>query len=130
MRTTGIGWRHLPLVIVSAWVLTTLAGHATAIAGAHDTARREFQIVAADFSFSPARLEVSQHDLVRIHLHARDIAHSFVLDDYRLAKRAAAGETAVLEFRASQVGTFPFYCNLTLDRRCEQMRGVLVVSAQ
>jgi hypothetical protein len=31
------------------------------------------------------------------------------------------------EFRADQAGTFPFYCNLSQDERCRQMRGELVV---
>ena len=128
MRTTRFGRRSLWLVIASA-LLATISGHAAANARAGDTAWREFRIVATDFAFSPARLEVTQHDLVRIHLHAQDIPHSFVVDEYRLAKRAGAGETAVLEFRASQAGTFPFYCNLTLDQRCERMRGEFIVRA-
>jgi hypothetical protein len=31
------------------------------------------------------------------------------------------------EFRADQTGTFEFYCNLSHDERCRNMKGQLVV---
>jgi heme/copper-type cytochrome/quinol oxidase subunit 2 len=70
---------------------------------------------------------VQKDDLVKITFTAADIAHSFTLDSYRIAKRAGAGQTVVFEFRADQTGTFPFYCNLTQDDKCRQMKGELVV---
>ena len=90
-------------------------------------ARREFEIVARDFAFSPASIEVQQDALVRITIRAEDIPHSFTIDEYRIAKRAGAGQAVTFEFRADRVGTFPFYCNLQLDERCRGMRGQLVV---
>jgi cytochrome c oxidase subunit 2 len=79
------------------------------------------------YAFAPTRIEVQKDDLVKITFHARDIAHSFTVDTYRIAKRAAAGQTVVFEFRADQAGTFPFYCNLTQDDKCRQMKGEIVV---
>jgi len=79
------------------------------------------------YAFAPARIEVQKDDLVKVTFHARDIAHSFTVDAYRIAKRAAAGQTIVFEFRADQTGTFPFYCNLSQDDRCKQMKGEVVV---
>ena len=79
------------------------------------------------YAFAPARIEVQKDDLVKVTFHARDIAHSFTVDAYRIAKRAAAGQTIVFEFRADQTGTFPFYCNLSQDDRCKQMKGEIVV---
>ena len=76
---------------------------------------------------APARIEVQKDDLVKVTFHARDIAHSFTVDAYRIAKRAAAGQTIVFEFRADQAGSFPFYCNLSQDDRCKQMKGEIVV---
>lgn len=89
--------------------------------------RREFSVSARKYTFDPVRIQVYQGDLVKITLHAADIAHSFTVDDYRIAKRAAAGQTVVFEFRVDQTGKFPFYCNLTLDEGCRDMRGELVV---
>ncbi|MBI2833076.1 MAG: cupredoxin domain-containing protein [Acidobacteria bacterium] len=89
--------------------------------------QREFTLNARRYAFNPAHLEVTQDDIVKITLHAEDIAHSFTIDSYRIAKRAGAGQTVTFEFRADQVGRFPFYCNLTNDERCREMRGELVV---
>jgi len=88
---------------------------------------REFSVVGRDFAFSPAAIEVQRDDLVKISFAAADIAHSFTVDEYRIAKRAGAGQTVVFEFRADRAGSFSFYCNLTQDDRCRQMRGRLVV---
>lgn len=93
-------------------------------------ARREFSISARKYAFSPARLEVRQDDLVKITLQSEDIAHSFTVDLYRIAKRAQPGHPVVFEFRADRPGTFPFYCNLAIDDGCRQMRGELVVTAK
>ncbi len=88
---------------------------------------REFTINGDHFAFAPLRIEVQKDDLVKITFSARDIAHSFTIDQYRIAKRAGAGQTVVFEFRADQVGTHRFYCNLTADDRCRKMEGQLVV---
>jgi heme/copper-type cytochrome/quinol oxidase subunit 2 len=86
-------------------------------------------VTANDFAFSPARIEVRQNEIVRITFHAVDIPHTFTIDEYRIAKRAAIGQTIVFEFRADRPGTFPIYCSLTIDERCRRMKGELVVKA-
>ena len=88
---------------------------------------REISISGNQFAFAPATIEVQKDDLVKITFSSVDMAHSFTVDSYRIAKRAGAGQTVVFEFRADQPGHFPFYCNLTQDDRCKQMRGELVV---
>ena len=95
--------------------------------GAVQGQAREISIRGDQFAFSPNRIEVHKDDLVKVTFTAADIAHSFTIDGYRIAKRACAGQTVVFEFRADQSGTFPFYCNLTQDDRCRQMKGELVV---
>ncbi|MFA5908246.1 MAG: cupredoxin domain-containing protein [Vicinamibacterales bacterium] len=99
------------------------------LAGAQEQApnRREFTIIAKDHTFTPNRLEVSQDDLVKITLKSEDRPSSFAIDAYRIVKRAAGGQTTTFEFRADQAGTFPFYCNLTTDEACQDMKGTLVV---
>jgi heme/copper-type cytochrome/quinol oxidase subunit 2 len=92
--------------------------------------RREFTIVAREFAFSPNQIEVSQDDIVRITLRSEDRPYSFAIDAYRIVKRAGTGESVIVEFRADQAGRFPFYCNLTTDDRCQQMRGTLIVRSR
>ena len=88
---------------------------------------REITIVGDQFAFSPGRIEVQKDDLVKVSFTSKDIAHSFTIDQYRIAKRAGAGQTVTFECRADQPGPFVFYCNLTQDDRCRQMKGQLVV---
>jgi heme/copper-type cytochrome/quinol oxidase subunit 2 len=87
----------------------------------------ECTVTANDFAFSPSRIEVRQGEIVRITFRAVDIPHTFTIDEYRIAKRAAIGQTIVFEFRADRAGSFKIYCNLTADDRCKRMKGELVV---
>jgi heme/copper-type cytochrome/quinol oxidase subunit 2 len=79
---------------------------------------REFTIVGDHYAFSPSTIQVNKNDLVKITFTARDIPHSFTVDDYRIAKRASAGQTVTFEFRADRSGPFTFYCNLSQDAKC------------
>jgi cytochrome c oxidase subunit 2 len=92
--------------------------------------RREFTVVARDYQFEPARLEVSQDDLVKITLRSEGRPYSFAIDAYRIVKRASGGQSTTFEFRADQAGTFTYYCNMTSDDRCRDMKGTLVVTAR
>jgi heme/copper-type cytochrome/quinol oxidase subunit 2 len=89
--------------------------------------RREVTVVARRYQFTPVRIEVAQGDLVKVVLRSDDIAHSFTIDAYRIAKRVNGGQSVTFEFRADQPGTFPIFCNLRQDDRCREMRGELVV---
>jgi len=100
-----------------------------AVASAQEPAqnRRDFIIVAKDHTFTPDKLEVSQDDLVKITLTSEDVPVSFAIDAYRIIKRVAGKTSVTFEFRADQPGTFPFYCNLTRDPDCKDMKGTLTV---
>ena len=101
---------------------------AAAAAFAQETGdQRSFTLTARKYAFEPARLEANLDDLVRITLSSRDIAHSFTIDSYRIAKRVGGGQTVTFEFRADQPGTFRIYCNLKQDERCKEMHAELVV---
>jgi len=95
---------------------------------AQEQGRKEFALTARRYTFSQPRIEVRQDDVLKITLVAEDIPHSFALDEYRIAKRAAPGQPVTFEFRADRTGTFPFYCSLTIDDGCREMRGELVVT--
>jgi len=92
--------------------------------------RRDFTIVAKDHTFTPDTLAVTQDDLVKITLTSEDVPASFAIDAYRIIKRVAGHSSVTFEFRADQPGTFPFYCNLTKDAGCKDMRGTLTVRAK
>jgi heme/copper-type cytochrome/quinol oxidase subunit 2 len=119
--------RAVGLILLGAGGLL-LAGPALTRLFAQDSPnRREFTIVAKDFHYTPERLEVTQDDLVKVTVRSEDIAHSFVIDEYRIIKRVPAGGSTTFEFRADRAGTFPFYCNLTSEAGHQMERGQLVV---
>ena len=89
--------------------------------------RRDVSLLARDYQFVPDRLEVTQDDLVRVTFTSEGRPTTFAVDAYRILKRAGANQTIVFEFRASQPGTFTFYCSLTSDPQCRDMSGTLVV---
>jgi heme/copper-type cytochrome/quinol oxidase subunit 2 len=103
---------------------------ASAVIAAQDRApnRRDVTLIARDHQFIPDRIEVTQDDLVRITFTSEQRPTSFAVDAYRILKRAGADQTIVFEFRAAQAGEFPFYCSLTSDPKCRDMKGTLVVA--
>lgn len=91
----------------------------------------EKTVIAKKYAFDPPRIEVQQDDIVKITFKTDDIPHSFTIDKpYFIAKRATPGHPIVFEFRADQPGTFTYYCNITTDDSCREMRGELVVHAK
>lgn len=100
----------------------------SAAADAQDQGQiREFTITGNQYAFSPSAIQVNKNDLVKITFTAQDIAHSFALDEFRIVKRANAGQTVTFEFRADRSGPFTFYCSLSVDAKCKDMKGHLTV---
>lgn len=92
--------------------------------------RREITVTGQNFRFTPDRIEVFENDLVKVTLRSADQPFTFVVDAYRIMKRVGGGKTVSFQFRADQPGTFPFYCNMSTDARCREMKGTLVVKAR
>ena len=125
-----MGGRQLPVfATLAACVLLLVSTAAKENAAAQDAQGqvREFTIAGNHYAFSPASLTVNKNDLVKITFTAQDIPHSFTVEGYRIMKRAGAGQTVTFEFRADQTGTFTFYCNLSQDEKCKDMKGTLTV---
>jgi heme/copper-type cytochrome/quinol oxidase subunit 2 len=93
-------------------------------------ARREVTVVIQGGKFTPNRVQVAQDDLVTLIVRSEDAAHSFAVDEYRIARRVPAGGSTSFEFRADRPGTFPFYCNLTSEPGHRAERGELIVLAK
>jgi len=89
--------------------------------------RRTFTLTARKFQFDPEVIDVRRNDIVRITITSADIDHSFTIDAYRIQKRIPAGGSVTVEFRADEVGRFPFYCSMRLDPGCAEMSGELIV---
>ncbi len=103
---------------------------ALVIAGQPDAelpGRKTFTLTARKYAFDPEVIDVRQNDIVRLTVTSADIAHSFTVDAYRIQKRIPPGGTVTFEFRADEVGRFPFYCSMRADAGCQEMRGELIV---
>ena len=92
--------------------------------------RREFTISGRDYKFTPARLDVTQDDLVKLTVRSEDVAYGFTIDHFRVSKRIPAGGSVTLEFRADAPGTYTYYSNMTSDPRHGSMKGELVVKSK
>lgn len=114
------------LAVLAAGALAVLPPR-PAVAQETGPTTRPFSVTARRYRFEPARIEVLQDDVVKVELRTADIAHSWTVDEYRIAKRVGPGSPVTFEFRADKAGTFPFYCNLQTEDGCRQMRGELVV---
>ena len=93
----------------------------------HTPGRQRLELTARKFRFEPEVIDVRRNDIVRLTVTSLDIAHSFTVDAYRLQKRIPPGAAVTFEFRADEVGRFPFYCSMRLDAGCQEMRGELIV---
>ena len=109
------------------WVTLAVAAVFALSVHARTPQVREITVRGDQFAFSPARIEVQKDEIVKITFTAVDMAHSFVIDEYRISKRAGQGQSVTFEFRADRTGPHPFFCNLSQDDRCKSMRGELVV---
>ena len=124
MRPRPVRFLAVAFLLVGAWAVRSAWLVPSA---AQAPTQRPIVITASKYRFDPPRIEVFQGDLVRIQLSTTDIAHSFTVDAYRIAKRVNPGKSVEFEFQADKPGTFPFYCSLEIDSGCRQMRGELVV---
>lgn len=119
-------------LVVAAVLAAVVAGGVAVVA----QAKRDFSISARKYAYrvsgsDGAEIRVRQDDLVRITFSAEDIPHSFTIDDYRISKRAEPGKPVTFEFRADRPGTFPIYCNLSIDERCRrELKGTLTVDGK
>lgn len=89
--------------------------------------RPTFTITARKFTFDPEVVDVRHNDVVHLIISSQDIVHSFTVDAYRIQKRIPVGASVTVEFRADEVGRFPFYCSMRADPGCQDMRGELIV---
>ena len=119
---------------VVAGVLIAVVGTGVALVA---QGRRDFDVVARKYAY---RVSGSDRAEIRV-LPERpracellDRGHSAQLHDrrsgnshYRIMRRAEPGKPVSFDFRADTAGRFRFYCSLTIDEKCREMQGTLIV---
>lgn len=82
---------------------------------------------AGSFYFTPNEIRVKKGQTVRINLTAKDMMHDFNIDELDVdGPVVEAGESTTVEFTASEVGSFEFYCSVGQHRANGQV-GTLIV---
>jgi cytochrome c oxidase subunit 2 len=89
---------------------------------------RSFEIVATQFQFQPASIEVSQGDEVALLLRSGDVEHGFALKPYGVkVKLPKGGAPVTVRFVADKPGSFVFSCSSYCGPGHSRMKGKLVV---
>lgn len=120
--------RWLGLIVIIAGLVGF--GATGLVLSAQDPVRRDVTVTGRDHHYFPARIEISAGDILRITFVADDAPYTLAIDAYRIAKRATPGKPVVFEFRTDRAGVFAYYCDLSTDDACRDMRGELVVSGK
>ena len=79
----------------------------------------EITIEGSEYSFSPESLTVAAGERISLTFkNTGNLPHNFTIGELGVAtKTIAGGQTDVVEFTASQSGTFTFYCSLAGHRQ-------------
>ena len=95
---------------------------------------KTFDVVARRFAFEPATIQVTEGDRVRLVVRSADGPHGVEIKQFKIKKavpRAKPGDSpVVIEFVASQPGSFPILCSEYCGAGHEDMTGTLVVQAK
>lgn len=82
---------------------------------------------AGAFYFTPKEIRVKKGQTVRINFAAKDMMHDFNIDELNVKSPIVqAGESTVIEFVASESGSFEYYCSVGQHRANGQV-GTLIV---
>ncbi len=91
----------------------------------------EVNMVVVRSHFTPERVEVNKGDHVVWRLTSieqqRDATHGFALSGYNINLSIEPGKTEVIEFDATQAGTFTFYCTEFCSALHLEMIGYFLV---
>lgn len=112
----------LPLAVLMILVIWWPGGTGTT------STTHDITINAAEFAYTPGRVEVRQGDRVAITLTASDVVHGFALDGHDIDVRVIPGISERVEFVADQAGKFRFRCSISCGSLHPFMIGELVVT--
>lgn len=88
---------------------------------------KEFDIIAENWKFTPATIEVNLGDKVELHVESVDITHGFMLPDFGINEVLEPHNDVHIEFIADKKGTFAFSCSVPCGRGHGGMNGQLIV---
>ncbi len=88
---------------------------------------RTIHMGVRQYAWDPSVLQVKKGELVRLIIHNADVQHGLVIPDLNVLNIDIPPEGAVIEFEASKVGTFTFFCSYYCGEDHSLMRGKIIV---
>jgi len=120
--------RLLTFALLAALALTGVAVvRSPSMKGQPAGTARTVRVVAKDFAFTPAAIEVNTGDRVTIELASADVVHGFHVEGYEIDLTADPGQTARVSFVADRPGTFRIRCSVPCGQLHPFMAGRLRV---
>lgn len=87
---------------------------------------RTIHMGVRQYVWEPATITVKKGELVRLIIHNADVKHGLVIPDLGV-NQDIPEDGAVVEFVASKVGTFEFFCSVWCGEGHMEMRGKIVI---
>ena len=88
---------------------------------------KEFRMMAKQFVFEPATIEVSKGDRVRLIVASADVPHGISIPEYGINERLDVGKPVTIEFTADKEGTFTAFCSVFCGSGHSNMKGKIIV---
>jgi cytochrome c oxidase subunit II len=91
---------------------------------------RIIEVIARRYAFEPSTIDAVAGERLRILVKSGDGLHGFEIKKFKVSKEIPrGGEPVVIEFTASEPGKFPILCSVFCGDGHEDMKGMLVVTA-
>lgn len=88
---------------------------------------RTIHMGVRQYVWEPNTITAKKGELVRLIIHNADVKHGLVIPDLGVMEGDIPPEGAVIEFTASKVGTFEFFCSVYCGEGHMEMRGKVVI---
>ena len=86
----------------------------------------EISVVAKQFTFEPAVIQVTEGEPVRLVIHSTDRVHGFAIHALKIDVHIPRGENGVVEFTAPRAGRYEIACSEFCGSGHGQMKTALV----
>lgn len=86
----------------------------------------EVQVIAKQFAFEPAVIQVAEGEPVRLVIRSSDRVHGFAIRDLKIDVQIPRGGNIVVEFTAPRAGRYEIACSEFCGSGHGQMKASLV----
>jgi cytochrome c oxidase subunit 2 len=126
-----IGRSVICLACFAAGVAAAAAAAAYSPSPSQTNEPRVIEVVAKRFAFEPSTIEAAVGERLRLVVRSGDGVHGIEIKKFKVSKLIPrrGGRPMVIDFTASEAGTFPIVCQEFCGEGHEEMKGALLVTA-